>query len=90
MQFYSIYDKKSQSFERPFFVKHVAEATRSVESAFEIPKDKAPWFIKYPDDHALYLIGTFDPGTGGILPPTTLGPEFVMEVAALAPKGGVA
>lgn len=85
LQMYSIYDKKGEAFERPFFVKHVQEAMRSVEQAFHLPEGSQPWFVKYPADHALYLIGTFNPDNGGLMPTTAQGPQFTIEIHSLAP-----
>lgn len=80
---YSIYDKKSQSFSQPMFYKHVAEATRSVQMTLETKE--ANHLNRFPGDYALYLIGTFDPATGGIMPPETITPQHTLEVQALMP-----
>lgn len=86
LQLYSIYDIKAQTFNKPFFCLHVSEATRSIQASFDLPKAEQPWFVKHPEDFKLFLIGTFDPKTGGFALPSTLGPEFTFDVAALAPR----
>lgn len=85
LQMYSIRDSKGASFDKPFFTKHVAEATRAVQSAFEMPENQQPWFCKYPADFALFFIGTFDPATGQIMPTSDMAPVWVIEVASLVP-----
>lgn len=85
LQVYSIFDKKGQAFERPFHCKHVAEATRAVQSGFSLPDDQKPWYVKYPADYALYLVGYFDMDTGLLSKPTGDMPQFTIEVASLAP-----
>lgn len=94
LQAYSIFDKKAASFDRPFFCKHVADATRSVQAALESPKEQQPWFAKYPADFALYFVGTFDPTTGQWMPPSNGAASYTIEVASLVPvlsdfKGGM-
>lgn len=86
LQMYSIRDTKTGAFERPFFVRHVQEAIRSVEQAFQAREDQQPWFCKYPADFALYLIGTFDPDTGFVFPTAEKGPQHTIEIAALQPQ----
>lgn len=82
LQMYAIMDKKSGSFERPFFVKHVAEATRSVQQAL---KQSESFLSQYPEDYSLWLVGSFDQSNGGIMPPKDLAPQWTIEVASLVP-----
>lgn len=91
LQMYSIYDKKTQSFTPPQFYKHVAEATRSVQMSLETKDGQNSLLSRYPGDYALYLIGTFDPKTGGIMPPETINPQHTLEIQALLPakEGGI-
>lgn len=88
LQQYSIFDKKGGVYSKPFSCLHVAEATRAVQSAFSIPKEEQPWFAKYPADHALYFVGTFDESNGMYLPTSEGVPVWVIEVASLAPQKG--
>lgn len=80
LQMYSIYDKKALFFERPFFVKHVAEALRMVQMALREGKSQQ---ALYPADYALYLVGTFHPEGGTVISPALGEPQFTMELAAL-------
>lgn len=91
LQMYSIFDKKAAVYEKPFFVKHVAEATRALQASLEMPAGDRPWFAKYPAEFSLYYVGSFDP-TNGMYMPTSEGvPVWVIEVASLVPQpGGVA
>lgn len=86
LQMYSIFDKKAAVFDRPFFVQHVQEAMRAVQAAFDTPKDRAPWFVRNPEEYALYLVGSFDQAAGGVMPPESIHPQFTIELSALAPK----
>jgi len=91
LQVYSIFDKKGGIYEKPFFCKHVAEATRAVQSSFMAPKDQQPWFCRYPGEYDLYLVGHFSQDSGMITFPSEGVPQFVISVASLAPQeGGVA
>lgn len=85
LQLYSLQDKKSGSFSKPFFAEHVADATRSVQAAFDMPPAQQPWFVKYPADYALYMVGTFDQHSGAIMSPQQMAPQWVIEVASLSP-----
>lgn len=80
LQIYSIFDKKTSSYEKPFFCAMVQEAIQAIQYSLE---EKKAYFSKYPADFALYQIGTFDVVTGQVLPTATVGPQFVIEVAAL-------
>lgn len=86
LQLYSIFDKKGVMYEKPFFVKHVAEATRAVQSAFNLPKEQQPWYCAYPGDYALYLVASFSQDTGVITVPAEQMPQFTIEIASLAPQ----
>lgn len=81
IQFYSLFDKKTVAYEKPFPVAYVQEALQAVQAALE---EKKAYFSKYPADYALYHVGTFDPQSGGMMPPASQGPQFVIEVASLA------
>lgn len=88
LQMYSIYDKKSGIYEKPFFVKHVAEATRAVHAGLNGPEDRAPWFAKYPADYSLFFVGSWDPASGMYTPTSEGVPVWVVEVVSLK-EGGV-
>lgn len=80
IQFYSLFDKKTGAYERPFLCSYVQEAVQGVSQALQ---DGKVFFSKHPGDFALYLVGTFDPTSGGIMPPQQLAPQFVCEVSSL-------
>lgn len=79
---FAIMDKKIGAFERPFFAKHVAEVTRSMESV--ISQGEMNW-AKHPGDFALYLIGVFDDVSGEF---SSIRPEHLLEVSNLVPQRG--
>lgn len=83
LQMYSIYDKKSGIYERPFFVKHVAEATRAVQAALNAPENQQPWFAKYPADFSLFFVGTWNPDSGMYTPTSEGVPVWTIEVVSL-------
>lgn len=85
LQMYSIMDKKGSMYSKPFFARHVAEATRSVQQAFLLPEDQKPWFTKYAADHALYFIGTFDEASGMYTPTSEGVPVWTIEISSLDP-----
>lgn len=85
LQMYSIMDKKGSMYSKPFFSRHVAEATRSVQQAFLLPEDQKPWFTKYAADHALYFIGTFDEASGMYTPTSEGVPVWTIEISSLDP-----
>lgn len=89
LQMYSVRDTKGGIYNKPFFVKHVAEATRAVQSAFSLPTENQPWFAKYPADFALYFCGTFDESNGMFQPPSEGVPVWVVEVISLDPANQV-
>lgn len=85
-QMYSIFDKKGLIYSNPFYCRHISEATRSVQIGLE---DGKAMFARFPADFALYLVGTFDPESGSVMPTAQGGPQFALEVAALVtPKEG--
>lgn len=80
-QMYSIRDSKSGAFERPFFAKHVAEATRNVQLFLENSKDHQ--VARFPEDFSLWQVGSFDPSNGGLMPTHSGAPQWVIELAVL-------
>jgi len=79
---FSIFDKKTAGYERPFFAKHVAEVTRQIDQM--IQKGEAG-FALYPEDFALYMIGEFDKHSGEML--SSPNPVHIIELAALKKVG---
>lgn len=82
LQFYAFFDKKTAAYRTPFSVKHVAEATRAVQTHLREGKGD---ICDYPGDFALYFVGTFDQ-VAGIFSKPDGKPTFTMEVAALLPS----
>lgn len=87
-QLYSIFDKKGAIFSNPFYCRNVSEALRTL--SIGMSEGKA-MFALFPGDFALYLLGTFDPLSGFIMPTVSGQPQFSEELAnlVLPPKGGV-
>lgn len=61
MKIYSIYDKKSITFAPPFFVPTLTHALRSFD---QLVNDSQSMVNRYPDDFALYDMGSFDDSNG--------------------------
>lgn len=79
---FAIMDKKVGAFERPFFAKHVAEVSRSIQQ--QINKGDTG-FALYPEDFALYLIGEFGNVDGEFISDR---PQHMLELSSLVPVGG--
>lgn len=79
-QMYTIYDKKAAIHSNPFYVRHVSEALRNVEIGLQ---DGKAMFARFPADFALYLVGTFNPETGVVMPTATGIPQFSSELTPL-------
>lgn len=58
---YSVYDKKAMVFFNPMYVDNAVDATRSFERAIN---DSNTYLCQYPDDFALYELGSFDEEKG--------------------------
>lgn len=72
-QLFAVYDSKGRVFSQPFSVGHVDLAMRAFAEAANTPGNNVS---KYPEDHTLYHIGSFDDGTAvieSIQPPLNLG-----------------
>lgn len=58
---YSVYCAAAKAFMTPFFVAHEEQAIRAMECEVMNPKSN---ISLYPEDYALYEIGTFNDATG--------------------------
>lgn len=58
---FSVYDRKTNVYGSPFFVRHVGEAVRSFMDACNDPKVS---FGRYPEDYVLFAVGAFDDESG--------------------------
>lgn len=84
-KFYSLFDKKTNSYSDPFLAKYESDAMRSVQVAFDNPKSP---LTRWPADYALVMVAHWDPTTGQLMPTVSGHAEHVLEVVALVPKPG--
>lgn len=61
VEIYSIYDEKVDSYSQPFFCVHKQHAIRIFSN---LVNDKSSNINTYPEDFALYFLGSFDDATG--------------------------
>lgn len=73
---YSVFDKKVGSYYMPRFVQSPVEIQRILEQAV---KDKGSSLALYPDDFAVYKVGSFDQDLGVFVIQTK--PEFFAEIS---------
>lgn len=78
---FSLYDRKTLSFWKPFFFLHEGEAQRALA---ELVRDLSTMVGKYPTDFDLVEVGEFDDQTGGYQPCL---PRVVCNAASLLPPG---
>lgn len=62
---YAILDVVAQAFMNPFYFRNNAEAHRAFGEAIKGDRPDSQ-LAKFPTDHVLYRLGTFDPTTGHI------------------------
>lgn len=74
---YSIYDKKTQIYARPFLLQNDATAIRAIQTTIMDQKELA----SYPDDYQVSCLGSFDETTGLITPNKV--PQIISECAPL-------
>ena len=65
LEIFSIYDKKSNTYNNPMFAQTSGVIVREFISTLS-QEDKAGHWAKYPEDFTLIKIGTFDNETGEI------------------------
>ncbi len=63
MNIFSIYDKKTAVYSKPFYCLTTAEAIRTFGDA--VNERESP-FYKHPEDYDLWQIGTFEDTSGAI------------------------
>jgi len=61
MQIFSIFDKKTAIYSKPFYCLTMAEAIRTFGDAVNEPESP---FFKHPEDYDLWQIGRFEDITG--------------------------
>jgi hypothetical protein len=71
---YSIYDKKIEVYNTPFFFSDHISAARAFG---RLQLDPQSMLYAYPDDYALYQIGEFDDQTGIVSPVTP--PKYIQS-----------
>lgn len=72
---YSVYDKKAQSFNTPFFAFNDDIARRSF---CDLIRDKRSFVSQHPEDFVLFRIGSFDESLGTVLSESS-GPYSVVD-----------
>ena len=65
MKAYSIFDKKAGTYSNPFFCVSQGVAIRQL---MDLVTDQRTTVSKYPEDFALYEVGSFNEITGALLP----------------------
>lgn len=74
---YSLYDKKTNVYGRPFFSHTDGHAVRLIEDELD---DNQSVVAKHPDDFILNRIGCFDDNTGTIVPSDVVAVVGVGEI----------
>lgn len=80
---YTVYDKKAQSYYKPFYYPNKGLALRALG---ELVADPQTSLNKYPADFSIWYIGTWDETTGVIVPLQK--PEFIDEASNCVQKNG--
>lgn len=75
----SLLDKKGRLYKNPFFVPNTDVAVRSLRGAVNATEQSD--LTQYPEDFALYHLGTFDDETGLITP--LAAPLHIMDALQL-------
>jgi len=74
LEHFSIYDKKSQIYAKPWEAKSVPDACRQVSSLVSKPGNTV---ADFPHDFAVYRVGFFNETSGEFVCPAK--PEFIAE-----------
>lgn len=74
IQTFSIKDRATDAFMRPFFAQAIGQAVRMFMDEVNNPQGD---IFKHPDDYDLYHLGTFDDNTGQL----QMNPEGPKQVA---------
>lgn len=64
MKAFSVFDRKSESFQRPFFMPSKGAALRAVADEVNRKSDENNMLAKHPMDFALYAVGEFNEQNG--------------------------
>lgn len=78
---YSVYDSAAAIYQRPFVAQTDGEVTRSFS---DIATSADHEIGKHPEDYTLFCLGTFNDGTGEIMPLPPLKIATALELVSLA------
>lgn len=78
LKLYTVYDKKTQTYDKPFTAKTHGEAERMFGTA---AKDTETLLGRHPEDFSLWNIGSFNPYTGEL---ETQKPNHITDALAFA------
>lgn len=81
LQVFSIRDTRTDSFCKPFYETHEAEAQRGIQEAMKQEQSK---LRNYPGEFDLYLLGTYDESNG--IHTSLPQPRLIINLQQLAPK----
>lgn len=73
IKMYSLYDKKTQVYGRPFFAHNDGHAVRLIQDELA---DNSFVVARHPDDFSLHCVGAFDDATGNV---ESMTPSKVMD-----------
>lgn len=79
MKIYTIYDKKTETYGRPFFERSDQAALRSVRTVVNTPEQHNQYY-KYPGDFELVQIGQYNDESGML---EAMTPQKLTELKAL-------
>lgn len=65
MHIYTLYDKKTRTYNRPFFETADVISIRNLKMEVNRQDPANPLYM-FPEDYELYRIGSFDPNNGGV------------------------
>lgn len=83
MKIFTVYDKQSHTYSGPFVEQTEVHAMRAFKA--EVNRhERGNMIAAYPNDFALYELGSFDPNTGEL---STHTPSIVVEASACIIKG---
>lgn len=78
---YSVYDTAAAIYQRPFVAQTDGEVTRSFS---DIATSADHEIGKHPEDYTLFCLGTFNDGTGDIMPLPPVKIATALELVALS------
>lgn len=81
LKMFSIYDKKADQFNVPFFFAHDGQAVRAFS---DLANDSQSTIAKHPDDYSLYCVGIFGDDVGKVSAYEK--PERIVEASALVER----